>query len=237
MPPALVIGSTEGSSSITGGGSQEWVQLWADGPKWAKFNIGSTITTSRFRPSSWVFPVRPATPTLTANTPYLFLPAEGVYSVDYSGSRTIPATISAGSTTVGKWTFKGVYSKQTWNALGNDYGFAAYSGIATDGTTEVKAGDFVRAASGASVKAMRCYLTYNPSAGTREDNTVDELPESITVVLLSSNGTTAIGDINLHNGEVTLDEDIWFDLTGRILNGKPTQKGIYINKGKKVMVK
>ncbi len=33
-----------GSSAITGGGSQEWVQLWAGGPKWAKFNVGSTIT-------------------------------------------------------------------------------------------------------------------------------------------------------------------------------------------------
>ena len=31
-------------SSATTSGSQEWVQLWAGGPKWAKFNIGSTIT-------------------------------------------------------------------------------------------------------------------------------------------------------------------------------------------------
>lgn len=38
-------GSTEGFSSITGGGSKEWVQLWAGGPKWAKFNVGSTIST------------------------------------------------------------------------------------------------------------------------------------------------------------------------------------------------
>lgn len=38
----------------------------------------------------------------------------------------------------------------------------------------------------------------------------------------------------------TIDRDgteRWFDLNGRQLNGKPTQKGIYINKGKKTIVK
>lgn len=38
------LSATTGSAEITGGGSQEWVQLWPGGPKWAKFNIGSTIT-------------------------------------------------------------------------------------------------------------------------------------------------------------------------------------------------
>ena len=31
--------------------------------------------------------------------------------------------------------------------------------------------------------------------------------------------------------------DTWYDLSGRKLDGKPTQKGLYINGGKKVMVK
>ena len=31
--------------------------------------------------------------------------------------------------------------------------------------------------------------------------------------------------------------DAWYDLNGRKLSGKPTQKGIYINNGKKVVVK
>ena len=178
------------------------------------------------------------TGTLTANTPYLFVPAYNVYSVDYSGSRAIPATITANSAVSGRWTFKGVYERKTWDALGHDYGFAAYGGVATDGTTEVKAGDFVRAANGASVNAMRCYLTYTPSsARTRGDDDDIELPTRIAVVLHSSQGATTIGEIDLRNGEVTLDDDIWFDLTGRRLNGKPTQKGIYFNKGRKVIMK
>ena len=179
-----------------------------------------------------------ATGTLTANMPYLFVPADNVYAVDYSGSRAIPASIAAGSTVSGKWTFKGVFEKKTWTAEGNDYGFAAYGGVATDGTTEVKAGDFVRAANGASVNAMRCYLTYTPSSARRRGNDDDiELPTRIAVVLHSSEGATTIGEIDLRNGEVTFEDDIWFDLAGRRLNGKPTQKGIYFNKGRKVIMK
>ena len=32
-------------------------------------------------------------------------------------------------------------------------------------------------------------------------------------------------------------EDVWFDLSGRRMGAKPTQRGLYINKGKKFMVK
>jgi len=38
----------------------------------------------------------------------------------------------------------------------------------------------------------------------------------------------------------TIDRDgteRWFDLNGRQLSGKPTQEGIYINKGNKVAIK
>jgi hypothetical protein len=31
--------------------------------------------------------------------------------------------------------------------------------------------------------------------------------------------------------------DAWYTLDGRKLSGKPTQKGIYVNSGKKVLVK
>ena len=31
--------------------------------------------------------------------------------------------------------------------------------------------------------------------------------------------------------------DAWYDLSGRRLNGKPTQKGLYINNGRKVVIK
>lgn len=36
--------STSISARVKGGGTQEAVQLWANGPKWAKFNVGSSLT-------------------------------------------------------------------------------------------------------------------------------------------------------------------------------------------------
>ena len=44
--------------------------------------------------------------------------------------------------------------------------------------------------------------------------------------------TTEVGTLNIERG--TLNDDSWFTLDGRKLSGKPTKKGIYIYKGKKV---
>ena len=46
------------------------------------------------------------------------------------------------------------------------------------------------------------------------------------------------GDDQIVNGKSSNGKsDEWYDLQGRKLEGKPTQKGIYINNGKKVVVK
>jgi hypothetical protein len=44
----------------------------------------------------------------------------------------------------------------------------------------------------------------------------------------------------IDNGQLTMDKEgasAWFDLSGRKLSGKPVQKGIYVNGGRKVLVK
>lgn len=46
---------------------------------------------------------------------------------------------------------------------------------------------------------------------------------------------TGISTINIEN--LTNDGGAWYDLKGRMLNGKPVQKGIYINNGRKVVFK
>ena len=38
-------------------------------------------------------------------------------------------------------------------------------------------------------------------------------------------------------GEMTFDSEAWYTLNGVRLNGKPTKKGIYINNGKKIVIK
>ena len=47
-------------------------------------------------------------------------------------------------------------------------------------------------------------------------------------------GTTSIDNLNVNDND---NEATWYDLNGRRLQGKPSQKGIYIKNGKKVVVK
>ena len=55
----------------------------------------------------------------------------------------------------------------------------------------------------------------------------DDVTGSFTITI---NKTTGIEDVN--NGFDT-DEEKWYDLNGRRLNGKPIKKGVYIMNGKK----
>jgi hypothetical protein len=65
----------------------------------------------------------------------------------------------------------------------------------------------------------------------------EELPQSITVRLVGSNGeTTGIGEIDTKTGEMTFDSEAWYTLDGVRLSGKPTKKGLYINNGRKVVI-
>jgi hypothetical protein len=64
----------------------------------------------------------------------------------------------------------------------------------------------------------------------------EELPQRITVKLISANGDVdAIGEIDTTTGEISFDG--WYDMSGRKLEGKPTASGIYINNGKKIVIK
>lgn len=52
----------------------------------------------------------------------------------------------------------------------------------------------------------------------------------------STNDATGI-DVNVNAQPSTLDAQLWFTIDGRMLSGKPTKKGIYINNGHKVIIK
>ena len=174
-----------------------------------------------------------------ANTPYLFVPAGSEAHTPVLFHGTAAATTSAGTTANGDWSFKGIYTQKTWTAgdVGNDYGFAATSGKAVDGITDVEAGDFVKLAAGAWIRPMRAYLTYtgtgNPWAAPKH-RAGTELPQSISVILVSANGTTTEIDLTLALSE---GEGAWYTLDGRKLDKQPTTKGLYINNGKKTVIK
>ena len=200
-------------------------------------------------------PGNTAVTTLTANTPYLFMPSETTMTfpniVNMTGGVVTLQTTTANdgdyefATTDAAWNFHGTYKGKTWTSSDSDkdYGFAAKSGEAVGGEA-VEAGQFVRFAPGAFIKPMRCYLSYvgtsapAPARGLTRAAATDDLPQSITVRLVSRNGeTTAIGEIDAKTGKMTFDSEAWYTLDGVRLSGKPSTKGIYINNGKKIVIK
>jgi hypothetical protein len=132
------------------------------------------------------------------------------------------------------------YNAEREAEIGRAYGFAGVE------KTGIDLGDFVRVKSGAKIRPMCCYLLWNNepnSANARSFTrgaaaTEEELPQSITVRLVGSNGeTTGIGTLDTKTGEMTFDSEAWYTLNGVRLSGKPTKKGLYINNGRKVVVK
>jgi len=205
--------------------------------------------------SKWVAtmqePGNTSVTSLTANTPYLFMPNGTTMTFpnisNMEGGKVTLNTTKAGGSGVGssasgEWQFHGTYAKKVWDAASNDYGFAATSGTEAGGTAAIEAGQFVRFTTNAFIKPMRCYLSYigtsapAPARGLTRAASGNELPQNITVRLLSRSGeATGIGALNTKTGE--FDFDGWYDMNGRKLNGKPTKKGLYINNGKKIVIK
>ena len=208
-------------------------------------------------------PDNPETTTMTANTPYLYVPDEepeywyidnggsgvNIFTQDNGGGNKVTQYDGSNeSFRWNKWDFIGTYQPRYWSEtehieeIGKVYGFAGNTKD-VDGQI-VLAGDFVRAKSGAKIRPTSCYLMWtgsepsNARALTRSTAATEELPQSITVKLVSANGeTTAIGTLDTKTGEVTFDSEAWYTLDGVRLSGKPSTKGIYINKGKKVAIK
>ena len=83
---------------------------------------------------------------------------------------------------------------------------------------------FVWVKTAIEVDANKCWLHIASQPATAR---------AMTRSIVGGNGTTGIDAIE----NVTIDNEGWYDLNGRKLQGKPTKKGIYIHNGKKVVVK
>ena len=173
---------------------------------------------------------------LKANTAYVFQPNSG-YAVgpNYAGIEFKNVTIANTLTPVtgtGTFRFIGTYEAKTWEAgdpdLGKVYGFAI-AGYEGSGFT---AGQFVMLGAGASAVPFRAYLKYVPEASSAPRRSSFTLPDVLQIEWISSNNVTNISTVNRPTKE-----NEWFTLDGRKLNGTPTKKGIYVNNGKKVLVK
>ncbi len=193
--------------------------------------------------SDWVADVEAAGTSLSADHPYIFT-TTGTEVTFSNNAVTAAASYSDtnAKTTVSGWTFQGTYTPITWdsNIAPGTYGFTGTTDTSVQGNT-IQAGTFIHLVSGASAKPFRAYLVYgdgtNQLARATTRSAAEELPSRIIVRIIGSNGeTTAIGTLGTRTGEIT-DADVWYSLDGRRLNGKPSAKGLYINNGKKVIVK
>ena len=186
-------------------------------------------------------------------TPYMVLTNRSRLSINNTTPVTIERTRDA-FTEKDDWEFRGVTAYTIWDAthnnalLGRVYGFAATSGKATDGVTDVNVGDFVRAEAGAYAYPLRAYLLKKEtsSAAPRRAVALDELPDRIPVRIVdSATGSTteiittfATPHSQRENyTNFTNYSDDWYTLSGTRLNGKPATKGLYINNGRKVVIK
>ena len=213
---------------ITGGGVYEFRDIIKESNVWVA-NMVEVIATE-------------------AGKPYLYVP-NATGAVEFGGTvpndLTVDAGLSESDVTGGTWSFQGTYERLTYGTApltGRVFGFAASGGTATDGVTEVTAGQFVKASAGAYMPPFRAYLTYTGDASayrapSRDGSESEDIPDRILVRLLASDGTvTAMGSLDTETGEVYVER--WFDLTGRPLEGCPTVPGIYINSnGKKVVIR
>ena len=185
-----------------------------------------------------------------------------IFTEGYDGGNKVTPYDGTADFAWNKWDFIGTYQPRYWydgsdsehpaeniGELGKVYGFAGATkevqGVYNN-TTTVEAGEFVRAKSGAKIRPTSCYLMwtgYEPDYAparrmTRGAAADEEMPQRITVKLISASGEiTGIGTLDTKTGEVSFDSEAWYTLDGIRLSGKPSTKGIYINKGKKVAIK
>lgn len=175
---------------------------------------------------------------LQANTAYIF------ESTPYGHSEELGTTFSnvviANTLTPiipsSEFQFIGTYADKTWSSgdadLGKVYGFAI-AGYESEGFTE---GQFVKLGAGASAAPFKAYLKYTGggslSGAEARRSVAERIPNAFHIEWISKDGTaTGIKTVRSFN------HDTWYSLDGRKLKAKPEQKGIYINNGKKVIIK
>ena len=76
---------------------------------------------------------------------------------------------------------------------------------------------------GASIGAQRAYFQIGIS--------------NVRAFNLNFGDSETTGIISIENGKLKIENDSWYDLSGRKFDGKPTRKGVYVQNGKKVVIK
>jgi hypothetical protein len=84
---------------------------------------------------------------------------------------------------------------------------------------------------GAGIGAQRAYFKIGSDGAA--------LARQLTAFRINFGEDDATGIISIENGKLKIenDADAWYSLDGRKLSGKPSVKGVYVNNGRKVIIK
>lgn len=154
------------------------------------------------------------------------------------------------------WDVFGTYEYKTWSEDDEDLEYiCGYAGLHDNENSKRAVGEFGRIGAGAYIYPFRAYMHVAPYlappprmdaaalnsaravAPAMTANVERNLPETITVVMVDSDGNvvendrTAIGSINTRTGEFRATEKSYFDLNGRNFgHKKPSSKGSFYSK-------
>lgn len=189
-----------------------------------------------------------------AYVPYLVKPTGNDGSFAVSGAVTLKKTPASQNTTVGDWSFITALEKKVWRRADEEKGLAAlnegeigriygFAGAKSDGFVP---GNFVRVEK-ANIMPMRAYLKYTGNLGECGNALCKASP-----VVLSDSMVVRLNSIKTVDpsvgGEVTDPEEEttsivkpfvapvaekanrWYDLSGRRLNKKPSNRGSFYSK-------
>ena len=147
-----------------------------------------------------------------ANTPYLAIPSSNVSDLGATGAEFAVTSINTPGA-VDNYQLQGTLAGMT-----NAEAAAANAYILQAGNIwgKVKTDN-----PGAIIPPFRAYITSTSPSRELSSN-------------IGGEGITGINNIRAIDNDGT---EHWFDLNGRRINGIPSQKGIYVNKGRKVIIK
>ena len=162
---------------------------------------------------------------VVAGTPYIVKPKTNAITNISFGSSTKKVQVRAGMHPVTinliegedvSIMFRGTYDKVSFDATDRSILF-------------MKSNQLVFPVAGSYFNAQRAYFAFK---GIQTSTAIGNLIKEVAWTDLDSDDPTGISE--LFGIEET---GTWYDLNGRKLAGKPAQKGIYINNGKKTIIK
>ena len=155
--------------------------------------------------------------TIPANTPFIFKLAEAknmnqvvFTSVDVTAPASEDVLVV---TDAAENQFIGTYAGVTFTTPDKDY------------IISISDGDIHPAAAGAKVRPLGAYIKTKASWASAPVFEIEEIDGSVTTI-------KAIETVN-----AAVATDGWYTINGVRLQGAPTEKGIYINNGKKIVIK